>query len=266
METAARNINQALNETTFNNLKDTVANNTAAALGQTGLPAEVVAKLTANLEKAFTSLKYTPVTGDIRKVNNAEGFIQTAFPLYIFLTYFIGSVMMTFAHSWIFKSLGSRFSRSQLFLTGMGINAIYSMLIPLIVVLFVAGFGISFNQGFAGTWLLLAAGLFTFLSLFQMFFKWLGLPGMGIMVFILFPLQLVASGLMYSREILPAFYAVTGDYLPATYFGSGIIKIFYGGHSVAGDIGILLLMAGIFIVVTALALLKKEKTVPQTTG
>jgi uncharacterized phage infection (PIP) family protein YhgE len=79
------------------------------------------------------------------------------------------------------------------------------------------------------------------------------------MVLLLFPLQLVASGLLYPREILPAFYSMAGGFLPATYFGNGIIKVFFGTLPISAEIGILLLMSGIFITVSALALFKKVK-------
>jgi uncharacterized phage infection (PIP) family protein YhgE len=106
--------------------------------------------------------------------------------------------------------------------------------------------------------MMLSLGFFTFVSLFEMIFSWLGVIGAGAFVLILFPLQLVSSGLLYPREILPAFYTAIGDYLPATYFASGVMKTTYGATSLGGDFGILALMAGIFVVVTALALFKKN--------
>jgi uncharacterized phage infection (PIP) family protein YhgE len=252
METTAKSINQTLNENAFITIKNTIQQKSAASLNQTGLPPEAVASIGKAFTQAFSSLKQTPI-------NNADGFIKTTFPLYIFLTYFIGSVLMTLTHSWAYKSLATQYARGRIYLVSLGINIVYSLTIPCLVIGFAASFGISFSQSIDTTWLLLSAGLFTFLSMLQMFSNWLGLVGTGVMILVLFPLQLVASGLMYSREILPAFYRVTGDYLPATYFGGGIIKVFFGELSISGEIGILLLMAAIFIVVSAFALLKKTK-------
>lgn len=259
METAANNITRTLNENAFNTLRETVKLQSAASLSQSGIPAETQAVVTKALNQALSVLTSTPVSGDIQKTNYAEGLIKTAFPLYIFLTFFIGSVAMTFTHGWAYKKLAAGFSRNRVFLAGLAVNLVYSLVLPGIVVFFAAVFGISFSHHIANVWLLLAAGYFTFLSLFQMFFHWLGLPGAGIMVLLLFPLQLVASGLLYPREILPAFYAMASGCLPATYFGNGIIKVFFGALLISAEIGILLLMSGIFITVSALALFKKVK-------
>ena len=259
METTANNIDRTLNENAFNTLREMIRQKSVASLSQTGLPAASLAVVEKTLNRAFSSLTSTPVAGDILKVNDAGGFIKSAFPLYIFLTYFIGSVAMTFAHGWVYRTRAAGISRNRLFPVTLVINLLYSLVLPGIVVFFAAVSGISFSHNIAAVWLLLAAGLFTFLSLFQMFFRWLGLPGTAVMVLLLFPLQLVASGLMYPREILPAFYNITGDYLPATYFGNGIIKVFFGTLPISAEIGILLLMSGIFVTVSAMALFRKVK-------
>jgi uncharacterized phage infection (PIP) family protein YhgE len=258
METAAKTINQTLNANAFNTIKETIQQKSTASLSQAGLPAETVTAIGKAFSQAFGSLKQSPITGDIQKINNADGLIKTGFPLYIFLTYFIGSILLTLTHSWVYRSLAKQYARSKLYGISLGINLVYSLIIPWLVIGFIAGFGISFSQSIWATWLLLSAGMFTFLSVFQMFNAWLGMVGTGIMVLILFPLQLVASGFLYPREILPAFYNVTANILPATYFGSGIIKVFYGELSISGEIGILIVISAICITVSALALLKKS--------
>ncbi len=258
MEATAKSINQTLNESAFNTIKETIQKKSLASLSQSGLPEDTVTAIGNAFSQAFAALKASPIAADMQKVNDSEGFAKTALPLYIFLTYFIGSVIMTITHSLAFNSIAARYSKGELYLTGLVTNIIYSLIVPGIVISFAAGFDISFNQGLAAAWFLLSIGLFTFLSLFQMFSNWLGTIGTGVMVLLLFPLQLVSSGLIYAREILPAFYEVAGVYLPATYFGSGMLDVIYG-PSVSGNVGILLLMSAIFIAVSALALFKKTK-------
>jgi uncharacterized phage infection (PIP) family protein YhgE len=258
METTAKSINQTLNDNAFNTIKETITQNSLASLSKTGLPTATVESIGNAFGQAFGALKSSPIYGDIQKVHISDGFVKTALPLFIFLTYFVGGVILAITHSQAFKAVSGQVSRGKLYLTSLIINIVYSLVIPGIIIAFIAGFNISFNQGLFATWMLLSVGLITFISLFEMLFSWLGLIGTGLFVLILFPLQLVSSGLIYAREMLPAFYRVIGDYLPATYFGGGILNITYGA-SLSWNIGILLLMAVIFIVVSALALLKKTK-------
>jgi uncharacterized phage infection (PIP) family protein YhgE len=260
METAAGNINKVLNENVFNNLKKIIQEHAGEAVGKTGLPPAAIEQINGLLAQVLGSLNNMPVTGDIQKVNNAEGSVKTVLPLFIFLTFFIGGVIYAITHSLAYKQSSPQVPKGSLFLTGLITDIVYSLIIPFIMMSFAAGFNITFSQGMFITWLLLAVGFFTIASLFQMLFKWLGVIGAGAFVLILFPLQLISSGFMFPTEILPSFYRAVADYLPATYFGSGVLKATYGGATVSGDIWILLLMSAIFIVISALALLKKDDT------
>jgi uncharacterized phage infection (PIP) family protein YhgE len=257
MERTALSINQTLNEMAFTETKEAVAAGSVKALGQAGLPDGASKMIEAKLSQAFEALKYSSITGDVQKVNNAEGFIQTVFPFFIFLTYFVGCTIMTVLHSLVYKPLQSRYSRSRILLLKLAANILAALIIPSIVISLAAAFNIPFQTGVAQVWLLLSVGFLTLTYLVQMFSEWLGVPGLGLAVVIFFPLQLVTCGLMYSPEILPAFYTSISQFLPASYLGEGLIRMFYGGESLAGDVGPLLLMFGIFWVVTILTLLKK---------
>jgi len=259
MERIALNINETLNENTFNNIKETLKKNSAVALSQTGLPENSAAAISANIDQAFDSLKYASIKADIQKVNNAEGFIQTVFPFFIFLTYFVGCIILIAAHSFAFKSLRKEYSKGKIWLTKLGADIIAALVFPCVVIGLAACFNIPFALGIGTTWLVLSLGFLSMTTLLQMFIDWFGYVGMGLAALILFPIQLITSGLIYSREILPSFYTVISAYLPVTYFGDGILKIFYGGASVSRDAWLLLSMAVIFIVVSALSLLKKER-------
>lgn len=260
MERMALSINQTLNENAFNVIKNSLKQNSIAALGQAGLPDSLSAVIGANLSKAFDSLKYTSISSDIQKTNNAEGFIQTVFPFFAFLTYFVSCILVTVLHTLVFNKFEGGFSRRKIFLVRLITNIAAALIMPCIVIGIAAAFGIPFSQGTFTAWMLFSVGFFTLISLIQMFSIWFGIPGMGAGALILFPLQLVSSGLMYSREILPPFYSVISSYLPSTYFGDGMIKIFYGNLSVSKDVRILLLMSAIFIIISALSLLKPKNT------
>ena len=265
METAAINIDRLLNENAFYTMRDAILENAADFIGQSGLPPQAIAPIGSAMEQALGSLKGFPVAADIRKVNDAEGFIKTSFPLFIFLTFFVGSVFMTIARTVAAERLADCFSRSRIFGVSLGIDIVYSLVVSWIVIAFAAGFGIDFSQELVTVWLLLAAGFFTFLSLFQMFGNWLGRIGTGLAALVLFPIQLISSGMMFPRELLPSFYNAVGDYLPATYFSTGITRIFYGDLSISDELGVMLIMASIFVLVTALALLKKSKNKAEAT-
>jgi uncharacterized phage infection (PIP) family protein YhgE len=263
METAATTINQVLNNNVFSTLKETIKQNSVNGLSKAGLPPAATESIGQAFTKAFDALKNVPVNADVRKVNNAEGFTSTVLPLFIFLTFFIGGVAYAITHSLAYRQIAAQSSKNKLFLTSLIINAVYSMMIPFVVISFGAGFSIVFSQGTFVMWLLLSTGFFCIISLFQMFFRWLGIIGAGLFVLILFPLQLISSGFMFPTEVLPSFYRAIAEYLPATYFGSGILKVTYGGASTGADFGILWMMAAVFVALTALALLKKnsKKTV-----
>jgi uncharacterized phage infection (PIP) family protein YhgE len=261
MEKTALSINQILNENVFNNLKNTLKQNAATAIGQAGLTENLSTAVSVTLAKAFESLKYNIISSDIQKVNNAEGFIQTVFPFFIFLLYFVSCIIITILHTLVFNNFNGRYAKSKIFLLRLGTNIGVAILTPCVVIGLAAAFNIPFNLGTLTAWMMLSVGFFSLVSMIQMFSNWFGIPGMGVAAVILFPLQLVSSGLIYSREILPSFYAAVSDYLPSTYFGTGMLKIFYGGPSISEEINILLLMAAICAIISALAILKKTRKV-----
>jgi uncharacterized phage infection (PIP) family protein YhgE len=260
MERTAISINQTLNEGVFLEGKDAIKKGSTASISQAGLPDSASTLINNKLGQALDSLKYTSIKGNIQKVNNAEGFVQTVFPFFIFLTYFVGAIIMTGLHSVVFKSLRIQYSKNKIWLSKLVINISAALVMPCIVIGLAACFDIPFALGTGTAWLLLSAGFLTLIYLIQMFSEWFGIPGMGIAALLFFPLQLVTSGLMYSQEILLSLYSTISNYLPATYFGDGMIKLFYNGASVYQDVGILILMSVIFIAITALTLLKSHKT------
>jgi len=260
MEKIATSINQILNENSFEAIKETLKQSTGTALSQSGLPESTLQQISTRLSQALDSLKYTTISSDVQKVNNAEGFTQTVLPFFIFLTYFVGCILMTVLHTLVFKGLEKNYSRGKIFLVRLGVNILVALIIPCIIVGIAAGFNISFSTDLLAVWSLLSLGFFTLLYLIQMFSQWFGIPGMGVAAVVLFPLQLISSGLIYSREILPVFYTVVRDYLPSSYFGAGMIKIFYGGPAVSKEISILLLMSAVFVLVSSATLLIKQKS------
>jgi hypothetical protein len=259
MERTALSINQTINENAFNNAREAIRQNASKGLSQTGLPANALVQINDSLNQAFDSLKYTIIRSEINKTNNADGFAQSVTPFFIFLTYFIGCVVMTFLHSLAYKSLNGDFPRRRMLLFQLGVSIAISLIIPGIAIGLMAGFGIPFSLGVGAVWLLLSISFLTLLYLVQMFGNWFGVAGIGIGVVLLFPLQLVTSGLIYSKEILPAFYTGISACLPANYLGDGMLKAFYGGPSIAKDAGILALMVVIFIIISALTVLKGKK-------
>jgi uncharacterized phage infection (PIP) family protein YhgE len=258
MEKTALAVNQTLNENIFLIQKGLILQKTLSGLSQSGLPEPVLSQLSANLSAVFDSLKYDVVTGDIQKVNDSQGFAQTVMPFFIFLTYFVGSIIMSVLHNLSYRSLRTPISRSRLLLTQFGVNLVVSILLPCVVIGLLQAFGIPLSLGSGTAWLLLSTAFLVLLYLVQMFGNWLGIMGIGMAALVLFPMQLMSSGLMYSREILPAAYSVIGDCLPVSYFGDGMLKMFYGGNSISGDITVLLIMLAVFLAVSALSVLKKS--------
>jgi len=156
---------------------------------------------------------------------------------------------MTAVHTQIFNTLSKAYSKWKLLIVRLLANIAASLIVPGIAIAIIAAFDIPFNISAGTAWLVLSIGFLTLTLMMQMFNDWFGTIGMGVAAIFLFPLQLVTSGLIFSKEILPGFYEGIRNILPSTYFGSGMLKMFYGGASVSYDIGILLLMSGIFIVI-----------------
>jgi uncharacterized phage infection (PIP) family protein YhgE len=265
MESAAININQVLNESSFDAVKETLKQNSAVILGQITLPEDVLAQISGYINQAFDSINYTSITGDIRKVNNSDGFTQTVLPFFVFLIYFVSCILITILHLLTYKSLGGEFSNGKILASQLITNIIASLVIPGVVIGLLACFGIPFSLNIGLVWLLLSVGFFTFLYTIQAFTNWFDMPGM-LAVALLFPLQLVSSGLIYSKEILPAFYAAISDYLPATYFGSGTLKMFYGEISISSEIYMLLIIAAVMLTLSSLSVFKKNKLESTITG
>lgn len=263
MENIATVVNQMLNENAFTLVKSAAEQRTTAALATMGLPENTLTTINGGLKTAFDSLNPVLITEDIQKTNNAEGFAQTAFPFFIFLTYFLGATIMTAIHTFALRTAGANQYRGKVFSLYLGITAGLSIIIPCIVIGVAAVFDIPFSQNLGIVWGLLALGFFTMAVMMQMFGKWFGLPGLGGAVLILFPLQLVGSGLIYAEEILPAAYPAINDYLPASHFGNGILRVFYGELPLSGEVWTLLIMAVIFVAASALSLLKKNRAVIQ---
>jgi uncharacterized phage infection (PIP) family protein YhgE len=249
MEVTATKINQLLNENAFNSAKEIIKQNAATGLRSAGLSEQAAAAIKTNISQAFDSLNYNSIASDIQKVNNSDGFVQTVLPFLLFLIYFIGSILMTVVHKQVFNTFQSSFSKWKLFLVRLAVNVAAALIVPGIAIAVIAAFDIPFNINAGNVWLVLAAGFLTLTLMVQMFIDWFSTIGTGLAILILFPLQLVTSGLIFSREIMPAFYDSIRNILPSTYFGSGMLKMFYGGASISYDIGILMLMSGIFILI-----------------
>jgi uncharacterized phage infection (PIP) family protein YhgE len=258
MESAAININQILNESSFDAVKETLQQSSSVVLGQLTLSEHLQTQISGFNNQSFESLNYSSITADIQKVNNADGFTQTVLPFFIFLIYFVSCILMTILHLLSYKSLGGEFSNGKILASQLITNIIASLVIPGVVIGLLACFSIPFSLNVGLVWLLLSVGFFTFLYTIQAFTNWFGMPGM-LIVALLFPLQLVSSGLIYSKEILPAFYSAISDYLPATYFGSSTLKIFYGEISISSEIYILLIIAAVMLILSSLSVFKKNK-------
>jgi uncharacterized phage infection (PIP) family protein YhgE len=259
MESTSININQILNESSFDVVRETLKQNSSAVLGQLSLPEDVQTQISGYITQAFDTLNYNSITADIQKVNNADGFAQTVLPFFIFLIYFVSCVLMTILHLFTYKSLGGEFSNGNILASQLITNVIISLVIPGVVIGLLACFGIPFSINIGLVWLLLSVGFFTFLYVIQAFTNWFGMTGM-LIVALLFPLQLVCSGLIYSKEILPSFYSLISDYLPATYFGSGTLRIFYGENSISYEILNLLVIAAVMLILSTLSVFKKNKS------
>lgn len=257
IEGIAIQFNYALNEIAFEKNKEAVLQDMNTQLSEDDLSEAMKEKMS----KSFESLKYQYIELNVDRVHDSKGFIQAILPFFMILISFIAAVFMTAVQSIALKSLQEKRSKWALFSIRQGLNVFVSILIPIVMFSALSVFNIPYKTSIIYSWLTLSAGFFATVSLVQIFFYLFGTIGMAIGNIFVFPLQLVTSALMFPKEIFPPFYTCLRTILPSTYFGTGMLKVFYGGPYIINDFLVLLLMAMVFITVSACTVFfKREKS------
>ena len=259
METAANSFNDAVNQKVREmmdlHLAEKIPQMVAAEAPNEEMEAmvEEIAIQVVNLVQENTQI--TPIKANIVKTNHKEGFAITMVPLLIVLASYISAMLISQNLQFANEKLTPAYTRSGLFIGRQIINILLAIGISLLTVCLMYLFNIEMDHNFFALWGIQAILLFSFLALSQIFVMLFGNPGM-IFNIALTATQLVSSGAIVPRELLPSFYQELGSLLPATYGVNSYFSLIYGGGDLASDLKhlgiIIVVLLGIAIVVQIL--------------
>lgn len=228
----------------------------AQTLTQARMPADQASAAAGSLSERVVS--------DIQSINPVEGMNNQMVPMMMVLASFVGAMIMSMnmEQSSMGVAMATGAGKWSRFAARAWINIGAAVVVSLIGSLMVMAFGGQTEEGFLALWGIVFIVLLTFLFVSQMFLLLFGMAGMLFNVLAL-SAQLVSSGAMVPRELLPNFYVSLGDMLPATYAVRGLMDVLFGGGGLGESFGILALIAAIAVAVGALAVALKPQKLPK---
>ncbi|MBB3112151.1 putative phage infection (PIP) family protein YhgE [Paenibacillus phyllosphaerae] len=242
---------------TANVNKQAVMQGVQAVLTQANLPAEQAQGAAAALSERVTS--------EFNYSNVVEGQNNQMVPMMLVLASYVGSMLLAMNMENSSMALASRFNRWQRFGARSIISIVAAVFISLVGSSFVLMLGGQAEHGFLAMWGFQALFLLAFMFTAQLFLLLLGLGGMLLNI-IMLSVQLVSSGAMLPRELLPDFYHGISAYLPATYAVEGMMDLLFGGPGVSGAVAGLLIIFAVAIVLGAGAVALRKPKAPQGTA
>jgi uncharacterized phage infection (PIP) family protein YhgE len=263
MEGAANTINIQINQVAFEMKKEMIQQGMAGGLSQAPIPEQVLQMISDKVNQAFGSLTFESIQGDIQKVNNNEsGFPVMFLPMLIFLTTFVGSLVLSAIHFQVFNPKNNGHPKWMVFIAQQLVNvAAAGLLIPIVPFIAASLFDIPFQTDSLSAWLMLGVAFYSFTLLVQMFLHLFGLPGLGLVI-ILMPIQMITTGLIFPTELLPTSYLNASEYLPGTALSEGVYTMLFGGKTIASPVNSLLVMSLVFGLVSIIRLLFiKQKSI-----
>ncbi|MCQ4088474.1 YhgE/Pip domain-containing protein [Saccharibacillus sp. JS10] len=234
-------------------------NKQAVTNGLTGILSSQ-AKLPQEAAQSAAAVMSERVVSDIQSVNIVKGMNNQMVPMMMVLASYVGAMIMGQNFQISSKALGARFGRWQRMAVRLIITAASSIVVSLVGTSLVAAFGGQMAQGFLSLWGFQALFLLTFMFVAQTFLFLFDMAGMLFNILVL-SVQLVSSGAMMPRELLPEFYQALGHIFPATYAVDGLMNVLFGGTGTSGDVVALLLIIAVSLVLIVIATaLRRDKT------
>ena len=169
------------------------------------------------------------VTADITYTNPVQGINNQMVPMMIVLASYVGVMIMGMnLEQSNMAAAAMGIGRWQRFGARMVINAAAAVIVSLIGVSLVLGLGGQSAGGFFALWGFEALFILAFILVSQCFLMLFGMAGMLFNILLL-SMQLVSSGAMMPRELLPDFYRSISEVFPATYAVEGAMNLLFGG-------------------------------------
>lgn len=255
METAANRVNDEFNQQVREMMNAQLAENLpkivaaeAPSEEMEGMVEEVASQVVDLVQE---STLINPVKANVVKTNDKEGFAITVVPLLIVLASYISAMLISQYLQLTNGKLTNEYSRSALFIGRQIINIFLAIGISLLTVCLMYLFNIEMDHNFFAIWGIQTILLFSFLAISQVFVMLFGNPGM-IFNIALTATQLVSSGALVPRELLPSFYQKLGNLLPATYGVNSYFSLIYGGGDLTSDLKHLGIIITILLVIAIL--------------
>ncbi|MFD1066585.1 YhgE/Pip domain-containing protein [Oceanobacillus locisalsi] len=255
METAANQLNDSFNQQ-VREIRDSQLAESIPEMAAAEAPNEEMEAMTEEIATQVVQLveenmQGNPVQENIVKTNDKEGFAVTMVPLLIVLASYISAMLISQYLQFANGKLTNSYSRTSLFLGRQAINVLLAVGISLLTVSLMYLFHIEMDQHFFALWGFQAVLLFSFLTISQVFVMLFGNPGM-IFNIALTATQLVSSGAIVPRELLPSFYQKIGDILPATYGVNSYFSLIYGGGDLSADLAYLGIIITVLLLIAIL--------------
>ncbi len=232
--------------------KQAIAGGLTAILSTQGnLPAEAA--------QSAAGVMSERVVSNIESVNVVQGMNNQMVPMMMVLASYVGAMIMGQNFQVSSMALGARFGRWQRMAVRLIVTAAASVVVSLVGTSLVAAFGGQMEHGFLALWGFQALFLLTFMFVAQMFLFLFGMAGMLFNILVL-SVQLVSSGAMMPRELLPDFYQGLGSIFPATYAVDGLMNTLFGGTGTGGDVaGLLIIFAVALVLIVGATALRRDK-------
>lgn len=174
------------------------------------------------------------VVADIAYTNPVRGINNQMVPMMIVLASFVGAMIMgvNLEHSSA-AAAAAGIGKWRRFGARMIINVSAAVVIPLVGVPLLLLLGGQSVSGFLALWGFEALFILAFILLSQTFLILFGEAGM-LFNTLLLSAQLVSSGAIMPRELLPDFYRTVSEALPATHAVEGAMNLLFGGPAIGG--------------------------------
>ncbi len=212
------------------------------------------------------------VVSDVEVLHPVPSMADQMVPMMLVLASYVGGMIMALNLEQTSMALATTYNKWKRFVARVLIHGAAGIVVALVGTSLVLLFGAEAQQGFMALWGFMSLFVVTFMLMAQLFLLFFGPAGM-IFNIIMLSVQLVSSGAMLPRDLLPGFYQGLSNILPATYAVDGTMNLLFGGPSVASETWALLaiLFATLLIGLAAVAIrksggVKQQNEVATDTG
>ncbi|WP_223069257.1 YhgE/Pip domain-containing protein [Paenibacillus caui] len=202
------------------------------------------------------------VVSDFHYSHPVDGMANQMVPMMLVLASYVGSMLMALNLQASSAQIHTA-SRWEKLIARIVIHVVSAVVIALVGSSLAMLLGGQNANGFLALWGFQTLFLMSFMFFAQMFVLLFGNAGMLFNILAL-SAQLVSSGAMVPRELLPDFYFQLGRLLPATSAVEGTMNLLFGGPSASGPALTLVVSMAVTLAVGVAATALRRKKAPVT--